>query len=136
MGMAHEDGLGPAEAETLTLREAAAQYLVSVPTLKRQLAYGQLAGVKETHGRARAWRVQSRDLEAAGYKRREPDEPEDNAAPEDVKKQLGRLMVEVKALRKDLAQLQGTVQAVQSTTNHIAHELDECGCTTRAAEQP
>ncbi len=130
-----DDPTIPAEA-TLTLREVAAQYEVSIPTLKRQLSYGQLTGVKESHGRARAWRLRRGDLEAAGYRRRVPAEPEDNAAREDVQKQLARLMVEVKALREDLAQLQGTLRAVQSTTNRIAQEFNERGCTIPAAEQP
>lgn len=132
MSLVRQDDDEPREPQTLTLREAATRYEVSVATLKRQLSYGELRGAKETQGRARAWRVRPEDLDAAGYQRRPASRADSDTEHDDLRRLVARLQEQVGTLREEVSNLTDELTDVKSTTAILARELAD----ERAGRQP
>jgi excisionase family DNA binding protein len=77
----HDDGRD-ATTQDLTLTEAASRYRVSLATLRRLVAAGELGAWKVSGARGREWRVSPSALAEAGYTRREIDPADEGPSPE------------------------------------------------------
>lgn len=77
-------GATPEHPGMVSLSEAASIYVVTIKTLRRRLAAGDLHGVKVPTPTGEAWMVSPQAVAALGYEMREADEPAAPAGPAPV----------------------------------------------------